>query len=90
MIYGQVKIKFKDGANETFDCADTPTINGEWTTLFPLKDPLSRHHIRSEKIEELDYRTPTRRNDPHNPRRRESPRRNSALPMQAFQLLPLG
>jgi hypothetical protein len=56
MIYVQVKIRFKDGTKETFDSADTPMMGNDWTTLFPLNDPLSRRMIRTDTIEEVSFK----------------------------------
>lgn len=61
MIYVQVKIKYRDGTREIFDCSDSPQIGNDWTTLFPIGDPTSRHHISTQKIEEIKYRYANKR-----------------------------
>lgn len=54
-IIVRVRIKFKDDKYEEIDCHDTPYVGGDWITLYPLKDRLSRRIITTQAVEQIIY-----------------------------------
>ena len=58
-IFLKVTIKYRDDKIKMYRCTDSPVVGPDWITLFPIKDPLTRHMIPKEGVAEIkwEYKT---------------------------------
>ena len=55
-VYVEVTIKYRDDKVEKFKCSDTPGVNPDWITIYPLKEPLSRIMTPREGVASVSWR----------------------------------